>query len=227
MTGTTTSCPPPAHFRGSWRGTVKRAVLRAASVVSRLDRRAGHSALLTFDDGPHPEVTTAVLDRLERYDAHAVFFIVGNRIPLAPWALSRILDGGHRLGNHTYYHDYKNRGVSEYSDDIGRCQGAVEALIGVSPSLFRPPLGRITVSGLRAARRHGLKTYHWSVECADWSLRSREAAIDSGERLGRIIGPGDIVLLHDDNPYVLPILDVLLPQLADRGLDLRPPLEGP
>ena len=91
----------------------------------------------------------------------------------------------------------------------------------MTPTLFRPPLGRITLSGLRAARRLGLKTVHWSVEAADWALRSPEASRDRGERLSRAVGLGDIVLLHDDNPCVVTLLGHLLPDLASRGFDLE------
>jgi peptidoglycan/xylan/chitin deacetylase (PgdA/CDA1 family) len=206
-------------YAGS-RRVVKHALLRALSVTCKLGTAAGNAVLLTFDDGPHPAVTPAVLDRLRRYSARAVFFVVGSRIHRAPWALGEILSGGHVIGNHTYHHDYVNRGVSGYAEDIGSCQEAVVALTGVRPSLFRPPLGRVTAGGLRAARRHGLKTLHWSVDGGDWSVRSPEAARDCGERLGRAAGPGDVVLLHDDNPCVLTVLDVLLPDLAARGLDL-------
>ena len=123
MSGVATDYSLPVSHRGGWKSTAKRALLRAASVTSRLDRKAGNSVLLTFDDGPHPEVTPAVLDLLKQYDARAVFFVVGNRIPLAPWVLRQILDGGHQIGNHTYYHDYKDRGVSDYVDDIAPASG--------------------------------------------------------------------------------------------------------
>lgn len=210
-----------ARYRRSWKNVLKGNMLNALNVVYKLGPGAGDSVLLTFDDGPHPEVTPAVLDRLDRYRARAVFFVVGSRTPRAPWALERIRDRGHTIGNHTFYHDYVKRGVSGYANDIGLCQEAVEALTGSRPLLFRPPLGRITAGGLLAARRHHLTTVYWSADNRDWSIRTPEAARECGAGLAGMIGPGKIVLLHDDNPCVLTVLDALLPALAERGYDLN------
>jgi peptidoglycan-N-acetylglucosamine deacetylase len=219
MTGIARGCPPHVPPRRSWRRAAKHALLRVASVTYRLDRRAGDAVLLTFDDGPDPEVTPAVLGRLARYGARAVFFVVGDRISRAAGVLGRIRDEGHRIGNHTYSHCY-DVNFGKILHEVGLCQEAVEATAGVRPTLFRPPLGRISSGGLYAARRHRLKTLYWSVDEGDWALRSREAALACGERLSRAVGPGDIVLLHDVNPCVLTVLDVLLPVLSGRGLNL-------
>jgi peptidoglycan/xylan/chitin deacetylase (PgdA/CDA1 family) len=177
--------------------------------------------LLTFDDGPHAEVTPAVLDRLKRFDAHAAFFVVGERIAHAPSVLERMRAEGHLIGNHTYSHPLgRPPGLAAYLHDISRCQDAVHQQLGERPTLFRPPQGRISLGSVAAPRWLGLQTIYWSIDPADWRLRTRRAARAVGRRLTGEVGAGDIVLLHDDNPCVLTVLDVLLPALAEYGCDL-------
>jgi peptidoglycan/xylan/chitin deacetylase (PgdA/CDA1 family) len=215
----------------SCRSTVKHAVLRACSVVRRLDRRAGNAVLLTFDDGPHPEITPAVLDRLKKYEARAVFFVVGYLIRRAgehgPELLKRSLAEGHVLGNHTYRHDpYRKVSLLSYVRDVKDCQQLVTELTGQRPTLFRPPLGTLTVKTLFAPKILRLKTVYWSVECEDWRLENGEDAREYGERLGENIRAGDIVTLHDNNPHVVTVLDALLPKLAAQRWDLASAVRG-
>jgi peptidoglycan-N-acetylglucosamine deacetylase len=209
---------PWAHFRSQ----SKRLLLRALAVKQTLGRRAGKAVLLTFDDGPRADVTPGVLDRLERYAARAVFFAVGKRIRHAPALLPQIVAAGHTLGNHTFSHVLDRPvGLRAYLQDIAKCQALVESLTGIAPRLFRPPQGRTTFASLAAPKLLGLRTVCWSVDLHDWRLRQAEDARALGIRLAGVVGPGDIVLLHDDNPCVLTVLDVLLPALAERGLDLH------
>jgi peptidoglycan/xylan/chitin deacetylase (PgdA/CDA1 family) len=201
---------------------LKHALLSAFAVKRKLGRGSENAVLLTFDDGPHPDVTPAVLERLRHYRARAVFFVVGNRIGRAPGMLDRILTEGHELGNHTYLHPLdRTPWLWPYVKDISRCQRLLQTLIGRKPRLFRPPLGRLSPASLVAPRILGLKSVLWSVDSHDWSLRNREDALRCGERLAASVGPGDLVLLHDDNPCVLDVLDVLLPALAAQGRDLH------
>lgn len=211
---------PPNVLKRSKR-VVKHALMRGLGIVRRLNRRLGNAVLLTFDDGPHPEVTAGVLERLHQYKAKAVFFLVGNRIANAPALPAVIAEAGHAIGNHSYSHpNERSLPLSDYVRDLRRCQQTIEELIGRRPRLFRPPLGRFRMADLMAPKIVGLRTIYWSVDSDDWQLRSREEAQRIGERLGRSVQAGDIVLCHDDNPYLLPLLDVLLPALTARGCDL-------
>jgi peptidoglycan/xylan/chitin deacetylase (PgdA/CDA1 family) len=95
------------------------------------------SVLLTFDDGPHPDVTPAVLDRLRTYQARALFFIVGSRIEKAPEMLNRILAEGHRIGNHSFEHRLeKDPRLISYYFDVRRCQSQLAQLTGTTPAFF-------------------------------------------------------------------------------------------
>lgn len=202
-------------------------MLPRAVVVRRLRRRADNALLLTFDDGPHAEVTPAVLDRLDAYGAKAVFFIVGSRVKHAPHMLAEIVKRGHRIGNHTYLHrpsyvrdPVLNWGFAGYYRDLRRCQAVVQGLTGIKPDLFRPPGGRLSLRNLAVPRCLGLRCVVWSQEVGDWRFRSASEGAAGGQELLRRAGPRDIILLHDDNPSVLHLLDVLLPGLQARGYDL-------
>jgi peptidoglycan/xylan/chitin deacetylase (PgdA/CDA1 family) len=185
------------------------------------------SLLLTFDDGPDAKVTPAVLDRLDAYGVKAVFFIVGRRVKHAPHLLAEIQKRGHRIGNHTHLHrpgyvlgSVFNLAFRSYYRDLRRCQAVVEKLTGSTPNLFRPPGGRLTLRNLAVPQVLGLRCVLWSQEVGDWRFRSASEGAAGGQELLRRVGPGDIILLHDDNPSVLDLLDVLLPGLQVRGYDL-------
>jgi peptidoglycan/xylan/chitin deacetylase (PgdA/CDA1 family) len=205
--------------KSSLKRFTRKCLLAACGITDRLPDEQG--LLLTFDDGPDPRVTPAVLDLLAEYRARAVFFVVGNRIPKAPYLLRRILDEGHSIGNHTYFHPLNGiPRLREYYRDVRQCQTVLEAHTGVRPSLFRPPLGALTVASLIAPRMAGLRTMLWSVDVGDWGLRNHLDAPRAGERLAQAANPGDIVLLHDDNACVVTLLQVALPALRQRQLQL-------
>ena len=122
--------------------------------------RSADSVLLTFDDGPHPEVTPAVLDRLRKYGARALFFVVGSRISKAPHLLERILAEGHVIGNHSYEHRLeKDPRLISYLSDVRRCQRLLMNMTGVAPKHFRAPMGRQTAGALFGAAAVGLAAY--------------------------------------------------------------------
>jgi peptidoglycan/xylan/chitin deacetylase (PgdA/CDA1 family) len=155
-----------------------------------------HSAIaLTFDDGPTPGGTDAILDILQSAGVAATFFVIGQNVERYPQLLSRIHEAGHAIGNHTWHHDHQGwLGSRRYwENEIRRTDELIEKTIGVRPVLFRPPMGIKTFLTLAAARRLGHIT-------ANWSLRGRDGvATDAKMILGRLssVDRGDIVLLHD------------------------------
>jgi peptidoglycan/xylan/chitin deacetylase (PgdA/CDA1 family) len=181
-------------------------------------RCAGSDLLLTFDDGPHPEHTPAVLDRLAAHGVRAAFFLVGNRIS-DPALVQRIAGAGHLLGNHTFAHAlprWWNRAAP--LADVRACQEVVPGA-----TLFRPPLGRLTPGLWLAARRLGLECVNWSLDSGDWRCRTAADAVRCAKEVLELVRPGDIILFHDDHRWIGPILDVVLPALTPfRVRDRRP-----
>jgi peptidoglycan/xylan/chitin deacetylase (PgdA/CDA1 family) len=195
-------------------------------LVRQLRRQAGNPVLLTFDDGPDPEVTPAVLDWLAAHGARAIFFVVGRRIARAPHLLERICAEGHLLGNHSYAHpNDRGLGAWEYYQDLRRCQDLIEKFSHTRPRLYRPPCGRVSPAGLLAARLLGLTTMLWSLDADDWKCRTEEDAQRSAEMLVSRLAARDIVLLHDDNPQVLRILELLSRSTCARTFDFGSSIE--
>jgi peptidoglycan/xylan/chitin deacetylase (PgdA/CDA1 family) len=184
------------------------------------------SVLLTFDDGPHPEGTPAVLDVLRRFDARAVFFVVGHRIPRAPEMLRPILDEGHTLGNHSFAHPLDRQfGMRKYIRDVTQCQDVIADLTGVRPTLFRPPLGHLSPASIVGPRLLGLRPVLWSIDSGDWQLRTPEDVAGPADRLRAALSNRplrEIVLLHDERTLTARLLERVLPDLVSRGVDLRP-----
>jgi peptidoglycan/xylan/chitin deacetylase (PgdA/CDA1 family) len=190
-------------------------------LIRKLPKGASETVLLTFDDGPNVEVTPAVLDRLDRYGARAVFFLVGRRIAEAPELLREALERGHLLGNHSFQHaNGRQPRFRAYLHDLGECQQAIRDCCGYETRLFRPPRGILSPTTIFAPWLAGLRTMTWSVDVQDWRCHEPREASDLGKRLGETVRGGDIVLLHDDNRCVLDLLDRFLPIAAERHIDL-------
>jgi peptidoglycan/xylan/chitin deacetylase (PgdA/CDA1 family) len=212
------------------KATFKRLAKRLSGAISAIESAPKNSILFTFDDGPHPEVTPRILSLLERHHAKAVFFVVGARIPRAPHLLRTILEQGHALGNHSFSHPNDHTpSPRAFLADLRRCQQAIAQLTGREPRLFRPPLGRLSISGVMASRVLGLRTLLWSLDTGDWRLRDVEAARRRATELAADLSlrpaHDDILLMHDDNPCSVEVLDGLLTAVSTLGCDLSGPLD--
>ena len=201
------------------RDVVKRAIPRRL-LTRTLGAEVGRTVLLTFDDGPDPQLTPEVLGRLESFGIRAVFFVIGARVDAAPETLRDSLRRGHVVGNHTYSHHTPDPWFGSYLRDVRRCQAAVRTHAAVTPRLFRPPKGHLSSTSLAVPPLLGLRTVGWSLNVRDWACETPAEARRAAERLVREAAAGDIVLLHDNRPLLLPLLDFALPRLADAGFDL-------
>ena len=106
-------------------------------------------AALTFDDGPHPEITPWVLENLKQYNAHATFFCVGQNVKYNPEIFRKIVAENHSVGNHSMNHlnGWKTPD-DKYEADINECKALVNS------DLFRPPYGRISISQYKKLRKN-------------------------------------------------------------------------
>jgi len=210
---------------------LKRCVRRAGRLL--IDRRLVHfrvgggprSVMLTFDDGPHPEITPRVLDALDAHGAKGVFFLIGERAEREPDLVREIHARGHGIGNHTHTHLKEHRGggytLAQYEGEIRRCQDLIRDLCGVETRLFRPPRGEVNWTSLLATFRSGHRMVHWSLEGGEWGSREAHSGEQIAERVTRLVKPLDIVLLHDDNAKTMTVLERLLPTAGRAGLDLQ------
>lgn len=171
---------------------------REIGVACRIDRR--DAVALTFDDGPHPDGTPAVLETLALHDARATFFLVGEQVRRHPAVARAIVDAGHEIALHGDRHTLLlRRRVRSYAADLDRASATIAEVTGVVPSLYRPPYGVFSRGTLAHVRERGLEPLLWSAWGRDWERRASPAAIS--RRVTRRLAPGDVVLLHDSDAY--------------------------
>lgn len=147
---------------------------------------------LTFDDGPHPQATSFVLDALRDYDAFGTFFCIGKNVEEHRDVYNRILEAGHRTGNHTY--DHLNGWKTE---DSVYLKSIVRAGELIDSDLFRPPYGRISKFQLSALKgeRFKMKTVMWSVLSGDFDVSAKPE--NCYLNVVNHAKPGSIVVFHD------------------------------
>lgn len=186
----------------------------------------GRGYALTFDDGPHPQGTPAVLQILRDAHVAATFFLVGERVLNAPALAREIADEGHEIALHCHRHRNLLRlSPSQTRADIDRAYGAIAEHTGRAPTLYRPPYGILNSAALRLARARRWRTLLWSHWGRDWDARATPASIAA--RLTDGVGAGAVLLLHDGDDYSAPgswrrtvaALPRVLDTLAARGLE--------
>jgi peptidoglycan/xylan/chitin deacetylase (PgdA/CDA1 family) len=149
---------------------------------------------LTFDDGPDPRSTPAVLDRLGALGVRATFFCLGEHAAAHPDLVSEALGRGHQVETHGFHHEHHfARSPRWVRADLDRALDAMAAA-GAHPRWFRPPYGQATGPTLFEARRHGLAPVLWSAWGREWDEPDAAAV---ARRVAAGLGPGAIVLLHD------------------------------
>lgn len=152
---------------------------------------------LTFDDGPDPEVTPAVLDALAQHGERATFFSIGRSLEEHPQLARRLVAEGHELGNHSWRHSrWQNLfGTGEHAREIERGEQAIAAVTGSQTRpLYRPPIGLKSPQLARVAYRQQLTLVAWSLHSHDTRSTNPERV---AQRVLKKIQPGDIVLMHD------------------------------
>jgi peptidoglycan/xylan/chitin deacetylase (PgdA/CDA1 family) len=150
---------------------------------------------LTFDDGPDPRFTPAVLDALAEHGAPATFFLVGRHVRQHPALVRRIASAGHTIGSHTFDHIPASQlNHKALSSQVADGKDAVEQVTGESCRYFRPPRGELTVDLVRVVREQQLETWLWSVDTRDYLAETTGEQIL--EHVNRV-SPGGVVLLHD------------------------------
>jgi peptidoglycan-N-acetylglucosamine deacetylase len=171
---------------------------RALAIPTTL--RSDRGVLLSFDDGPHPQGTPAVLAELERVRAPAVFFVSGEQAARHPELVREIAAAGHELALHGHRHQTRRQcSRSMLADDTRRALDTVSSVTGGVPRLYRPPHGVFTLTGLRLISGLGLQPLLWSKWGRDWERRATASTI--AHHATARIGAGDIVLLHDADHY--------------------------
>jgi peptidoglycan/xylan/chitin deacetylase (PgdA/CDA1 family) len=158
------------------------------SVIWRMKNLPG-CVYLTFDDGPVPEVTPWVLETLNKYNAKATFFCVGENAERYPHLLHEIKKEGHSVGNHTMRHlNGWNTATEKYLDDVQACKKIIESV------LFRPPYGKMKWSQYKRLRKE-FKIVMWDVLSMDY--RQDLKGEDCFGLIKSKATSGSVIVFHD------------------------------
>jgi len=180
---------------------------------------------LTFDDGPHPHGTPAVLEALAAVRARATFFLVGEQVRREPALAREIVAAGHTVALHGDRHRLQLRvSPRALAADLNRGHAAIAETTGVAPRHYRPPFGIFSPAGLAIVRRRGWTPLLWSRWGHDWRLHRTPGQIAA--ELTERLAPGDVLLLHDADHYSQPgswqrtvaALPAVLTEIERRGL---------
>ncbi len=180
---------------------------------------------LTFDDGPHPEGTPAILDVLAAAGVAATFFMIGEQVQRRPALAAEVAAAGHQIALHGFRHRLQLRlSRRALAEDLQRGQEAVAVATGVEPKLHRPPYGIYSPAGLALVREAGLRPLLWSRWGKDW--RRLTSAERIAARATRQLAGREVILLHDADFYsardsyrrTVQALPLIFAELELRGL---------
>lgn len=214
--------------------------LLAAQLVRLRDVRAYGSALpicrvdvssnvvaMSFDDGPNPRFTPAILDSLRRRGARATFFVVGQRAERYPGLIDAELASSMEVGDHTWTHPHLSSLL--LSDQMSEIRQTSHALVDLGATgragLLRAPFGEIGPDALRIAADDGFVAVGWSIAVDPYLDESRPRPAEVAEAIANDVRPGDIILAHDggaDRSTTVAMLPMLLEDLASRDVQVVP-----
>lgn len=180
-------------------------------------RRDEKRVALTFDDGPIPQRTEAILEILKKENVKATFFVVGKSAEANPKLIQRIFEEGHQIGNHSYSHLRLDRyGYRTIGEEVEKTQKIIERITGRPPEVLRSPFGQTTLSILWYGFVHRLRLVSWSFDTGDSIEDSVDKVLDRIQF--RPIRPGEIILCHDDSQFILEILPKIIAAVRGKGL---------
>ena len=169
---------------------------------------------LTFDDGPG-ERTGELLAQLEKYNAHATFFMQGKNIPGKEDFVKKMKEIGCELGNHSYDHPQLTKlSADKIANQIGTTNNLIQQAAGSTATVMRPPYGAINDTVRSSV---GLPMILWSIDTLDWKTRNAQSSIDT---VMNDVQDGDVILMHDIHTESIDAALVLIPKLEEAGYQL-------
>ena len=196
---------------------------RTTSKVEPLDPEKKYVAF-TFDDGPHPENSKKITDKLLEYGGKGTFFVVGNLIyGDREKGMQYAYEHGMEIAIHCWSHEwYYTKNPEKYHDEVYKAADAIKNSIGVWPTLMRPPGGNITESQYKSSE---FPVIIWDVDSNDWRYKSnkdktqRENIDIIVKNIMDEVKPGSIILMHEiyENSYLA--FCEAIEKLADQGYE--------
>lgn len=149
---------------------------------------------LTFDDGPDQKYTPKILDILKKEKVPATFFLMGARVSKYPHVAKRVVEDGHIVGNHSFWHPQLTKtSVNRMKWEIKSTEKQILLATGENTTLFRAPYGDVNENLVQELGNMGYKGIGWSIDTEDWKERS---STDISQSVINLAHPGAIVLMH-------------------------------
>lgn len=199
--------------------------------IYRRGSRETNKVAITFDDGPSPEFTPAILDILKEYDVQATFFMVGSHVEKYPEVARRVVEEGHTVGNHTYSHrNIPTLSTAELNYEILEATRTIFEVTGEYPAYVRPPRGMYDGRFRRLSHLLGQEIILWTVSSRDWRYGVSAQSIIRNVT-SRVKG-GDIILFHDSGALIrseggnrratVEALPAVIEAIRNMGLEIVP-----
>lgn len=171
---------------------------------------------MTFDDGPHPELTPKLLDMLKERGIRATFYVIGRSAEAHPEIVRRMVAEGHEVANHTWTHPALSKiSTARQKSEIERTSALLRELTGENPTNMRPPYGATNSTiNRRMKDEFGLSVIMWSVDPQDWKYRNASRV---SNHILTNTKPGDIVLAHDIHASTIAAMPATLDGLKAKG----------
>jgi peptidoglycan/xylan/chitin deacetylase (PgdA/CDA1 family) len=212
----------PVTGYGPPQAAPRRTLVRRAPLL-RVSGR-GRTMVLTFDDGPDPRYTPAILDALAAYDVRAMFFVCGEMAADNKVLLARMADEGHVVGNHTWSHPLLTRLTRrQIRSQMERTCDVIEEAYGERPEWFRAPYGAWNRAAFQLGAELGMEPLAWTLDTLDWTTPGTRSIVN---RVENGAAPGVVVLSHDaggDRSQSVRALRRYLPELLDSGYHVTVP----
>ena len=169
----------------------------------------------TFDDGPLKGNTERVLAALEKNDARATFFMLGQNANYYPETVKKVLESGNEVSSHTWNHTYLPKlSAAQVRAQEDKTANAIYKACGSKPVSVRPPYGAINENV-----KQGIDTplILWSVDTLDWKTKNTDATVKTILKQAK---DGDIVLMHDIHKPTVAAVEKVLPILKKKGYEV-------
>ena len=176
---------------------------------------------LTFDDGPWPTTTDAMLAQLTSAKVKATFFMLGRQLIVRPETAKRVLAAGMEIGDHSYSHKLlANASRREITSEIARGADAIRSVLGFRPMWYRPAGGSTNSFVYHESRRLGMRIVLWTIDPHDYR---RPGATTIVHRVLDNVRPGSVILMHDgggDRTQTVEAVGRIIKGLKARGYSM-------
>ena len=179
----------------------------------------GKVVALTFDDGPDPRWTPAILQLLKEENVRATFCTIGYLAQRHPELVKAEFDAGQTLCDHSMHHilDLPSRPHPQIIDEVDQAADVIRSITGENPLFYRPPGGNVNQDVIDTAHQRGLRVLKWGVDPKDYTRPPAPVIL---ARVEAKVGPGSVILLHDgggDRSQTVAMLKQLIDELKSRG----------